>query len=171
MRINRPVLITALLMSLVTTAHALPDDRNQPINIGADRASMNERTGLTIYTGNVEIIQGTMEIRGDRVELHRADDGSINRIISTGKPAQFQQQPSAKQTLTKAYGQRMEYRVKQQEITITDNARVDQDQDTFTGERIIYNMEHALVNAFGSDREDGQRVKMVIQPKPATGGN
>lgn len=167
MRINRPALLAAMLLTLSAGTHALPEDRNQPINIAADRASMNERTGLTVYTGNVEIIQGSMEIRGDRVELHRASDGSIDRIISTGKPAQFQQRPSANQPLTRAYGDRMDYRVKQQEITITENARVDQNKDTFTGERIVYNMERALVNAFGSDRAGGERVKMVIQPKPA----
>ncbi|MET4000165.1 lipopolysaccharide transport periplasmic protein LptA [Marinobacterium sp. MBR-109] len=167
MRINRPVLLTALLLTLSTSVQALPEDRNQPINVSADRASMNERTGITVYTGDVEIIQGSMEIRGERVELHRAADGSIDRIISTGKPAEFQQQPSAEQPLTKAYGDKMDYRVKQQEITITENARVDQAKDTFTGERIVYNMERALVNAFGSDRKGGERVKMVIQPKPA----
>lgn len=167
MRINRPVLLTALLLTFSTSVQALPEDRNQPINVSADRASMNERTGITVYTGDVEIIQGSMEIRGERVELHRAADGSIDRIISTGKPAKFQQQPSAEQPLTKAYGDKMDYRVKQQEITITENARVDQAKDTFTGERIVYNMERALVNAFGSDRKGGERVKMVIQPKPA----
>jgi hypothetical protein len=31
-------------------------------------------------------------------------------------------------------------------------------------------MARAVVNAFGSDREGGERVKMVIQPKP-TGTN
>jgi lipopolysaccharide export system protein LptA len=167
MQIKRFALLTTLLLSLTSAAHALPEDRNQPINISADRASMNERTGVTVYTGNVEIIQGSMELRGDRVELHRAADGSIDRIISTGKPAEFQQQPAVDQPLTKAYGDKMDYRVKKQEITITENARVDQGKDTFTGERIVYNMEHALVNAFGSDRQGGERVRMVIQPKPA----
>jgi lipopolysaccharide export system protein LptA len=161
------MLLLALLLTLPLGAWALPEDRNQPINISADRASMDRRTGVTVYTGAVEIIQGSMEIRGQRVELHRAADGSIERIISTGNPARFQQQPAAGQPLTKAYGGKMDYQVKKQEITITENARVDQAKDTFTGERIVYNMERALVNAYGSDREGGERVKMVIQPKPA----
>lgn len=167
MRTNRPILLAALLLALSGGAQALPDDRNQPINIAADRASINERTGVTVYTGNVEIIQGSMEIHGDRVELYRGADGSIERIISTGNPARFQQQSAVDQPLTKAYGKKMDYRVKKQEVTITEEARVDQAEDTFTGERIVYQMDKALVNAFGSDREGGERVKMVIQPKPA----
>ncbi|GAA0788155.1 lipopolysaccharide transport periplasmic protein LptA [Marinobacterium sediminicola] len=161
-------LLLATLLTLPSLAQALPDDRQQPIHISADSASMNERSGITVYTGNVEIVQGTMIIRGARVELHRNDAG-VQRIISTGNPAQFQQQPSRNQPVTKAYGERMDYRVNKQEITITESARVDQGRDTFTGERIIYNMEKAVVNAYGSDSDSGQRVQMVIQPK--TEGN
>ena len=168
MRNKLKPLFLATLLTLPTLAQALPEDRQQPIHISADHASMNERTGITVYTGNVEIVQGTMVIRGARVELHRNDDG-VQRIISTGKPAQFQQKPSQDQPLTKAYGERMDYRVTQQEVTITESARVDQGRDTFTGERIVYNMEKALVNAYGSDDDSGQRVQMVIQPK--TEGN
>lgn len=161
-------LLLATLLALPTLASALPEDRQQPIHISADRASINERTGLTVYTGNVEIVQGSMVIRGARVELHR-DDTGVQRIIATGQPAEFQQQPRHDQPLTKAYGERMDYRVAQQEVTITESARVDQGRDTFTGERIVYNMNKAVVNAFGSDQESGQRVQMVIQPK--TEGN
>lgn len=160
----QPLLLATLLV-LPLAAQALPEDRQQPIRISADRASMNERTGVTVYTGNVEIIQGSMVIRGAKIVLHRSDAG-VQRIISTGSPAQFQQKPSADQPLTKAYGERMDYRVTEQEITITESARVDQGQDTFTGERIVYNMEKAVVNAFGSNSDSGQRVQMVIQPKP-----
>ncbi|GAA0689551.1 hypothetical protein GCM10009104_15060 [Marinobacterium maritimum] len=161
-------LFLATLLTLPALAQALPEDQQKPIHISADHASMNERTGITVYTGNVEIVQGTMVIRGARVELHRNDRG-VQRIISTGKPAQFQQQPSQDQPLTKAYGERMDYRVNKQEVTITNSARVDQGRDTFTGERIVYNMEKAVVNAYGSDKDSGQRVQMVIQPK--TEGN
>ncbi len=161
-------LFLATLLTLPALAQALPEDQQQPIHISADHASMNERTGITVYTGNVEIVQGTMVIRGARVELHRNDEG-VQRIISTGKPAQFQQQPKHDQPLTKAYGERMDYRVNKQEVTITEAARVDQGRDTFTGERIVYNMKQAVVNAYGSEKDSGQRVQMVIQPK--TEGN
>ena len=169
MRNKLQPLLLATLLTLPFAAHALPEDQQQPIHISADRASMNERTGVTVYSGRVEIVQGTMVIRGQRVELHRTAAGNVERIISTGKPAEFQQQPRKDQALTKAYGERMDYHVTQQEVTITESARVDQGQDSFTGERIIYNMEKAIVNAFGSDSDAGQRVQMVIQPK--SGGN
>ncbi len=156
-----------MLLLLPVLAQALPDDHNQPINISADRASINERTGITVYTGNVEIRQGSMLIKGARVELHREASG-VSRIVSTGSPAEFHQQPKADAPLTKAYGKRMDYQVNRQEVTISESARIDQGQDSFSGEKIIYNMQQAVVNAFGSDNANGERVRMVIQPRTDT---
>ena len=155
----------ALLLTVSITSHALPQDQDQPIYVSADQASMNEITGIAIYTGDVEIRQGTMILQGSRVEMHRDAQGSINRIITTGSPAQFQQQASPNQPLTKAFGLRMDYNVPTQTVTITEQARVTQDADEFTGERIVYNMDKSVVDAFRSDSQGGQRVQMVIQPK------
>lgn len=166
MRLNRLLQIAtcALTLSLTGVAQALPEDASQPIHISADSASINENTGVTVYKGNVHIQQGTMKIRGDRVELYRNAAGDVNRIVSVGQPAEFEQQPQAEDPLTYAYGLHMEYLVDAQKVTITDEARVEQGQDIFTGQRIIYNMEQAIVDAFSSEGGD-TRVQMVIQPR------
>lgn len=156
-------LASLLLFSMHTLA--LPDDQDQPIYVSADQASLNERTGVAVYTGAVEIRQGSMTLQGSRVEMHRDGQGSISRIITTGSPAEFQQQASPNQPVTKAYGLRMDYQVTTQTVTITENARVVQDADEFTGERIVYAMDNSIVDAFRSEAQGGQRVQMVIQPK------
>ncbi len=48
-------------------ALALPSDRSQPITLLADRATFSERTGVTTYTGNVVIEQGTMKLQADSI--------------------------------------------------------------------------------------------------------
>ena len=55
----------------------------------------------------------------------------------------------------------MVYLVSNQTITITGNARIEQINDKFSGETIVYEMDRAVVKATGGK----QRVKMVIQPK------
>lgn len=154
-----------LLILLSWNCFALPDDQNQPIHVSADQASMNEMTGIAVYSGDVEIRQGTMSIKGSRVEMHRDTQGNISRIITTGSPAQFQQQASPNQPLTTAFGLHMDYRIPTQTVTITEKARVTQDADEFTGERIVYNMDKSVVDAFRSEAQGGQRVQMIIQPK------
>lgn len=146
-------------------AVALPEDQNQPIHVSADRATLNEKTGVAVYSGAVEIRQGTMVLKGNRVEMHRDSQGSISRIITTGSPAQFQQQAAANQPLTKAFGLRMDYSIPAQTVTITEQARVTQNADEFTGERIVYDMSKSVVDAFRSESQGGQRVQMIIQPK------
>jgi lipopolysaccharide export system protein LptA len=162
---NTRLWLAALLaLSISGTSLALPTDRNQPIHISADTATIDDNTGITTYTGNVEIAQGTLKINARNVDLHRNEAG-VSRILATGN-VQFQQQAASDKPLTNAYGDRMDYQVSRQEITITGNARVVQQKDTFTGQKIVYNLEKSLVNAFSGDDGKG-RVQMVIQPKGA----
>jgi lipopolysaccharide export system protein LptA len=167
MKPNNTRLWLAALLSLgiAGTCQALPTDRNQPIHVSADRATMDDNSGITTYSGNVEIEQGSLKIKARSVDLHRNNDG-VSRILATGN-VQFQQQASSDKPVTNAYGERMDYQVQRQEITITGDARVVQQKDTFTGQKIVYNLDKSLVNAFSSEDGKGQRVQMVIQPKGA----
>lgn len=167
MKPNNTRLWLAALLSLgiAGTCQALPTDRNQPIHVSADKATMDDNSGITTYSGNVEIEQGSLKIKARSVDLHRNNDG-VSRILATGN-VQFQQQASSDKPVTSAYGERMDYQVQRQEITITGDARVVQQKDTFTGQKIVYNLDKSLVNAFSSEDGKGQRVQMVIQPKGA----
>lgn len=72
-------------------AFALPSDRNQPITLLADRATFNERTGVTTYSGNVIIEQGTMKLQANSIVANLNNKRQISLITATGSPAQFQQ--------------------------------------------------------------------------------
>lgn len=55
---------SALTTGVLATnlAHALPDDRTKPIEIQANSAERDAKTGVTTYTGNVDIQQGSIHI-------------------------------------------------------------------------------------------------------------
>ncbi len=162
---NTRLWLAALLsLSMSGTSLALPSDRNQPIHVSADTATIDDNTGITTYSGNVEIAQGTLKINARSVDLHRNESG-VSRILATGD-VKFQQQAAKDKPVTNAYGERMDYQVNRQEITITGQARVVQQKDTFTGQKIVYNLDKSLVNAFSGEGGQG-RVQMVIQPKGA----
>ena len=144
-----------------TSVFALPTDANQPIDVAANSASLDDKTGVTIITGAVKVIQGTMTIKADKLTMYRNAQGDINKMIAIGKPAFFTQQQQKGQPFSKAWGSKMLYLVSNQTVTITGNARVEQLHDKFTGEKVVYHMDKAIVNATGGK----QRVKMVIQPK------
>ena len=125
---------------------ALPDDRDQPIEIEADAAKQDQNKGITTYTGNVKM-----------------DQGSI-RIIATGSPAHFQQRPALNKEVIIARGNNLKYEVVKDKLTITENAQVEQDGSIVTGDIINYDIHLALVEA-GSRESTNSRVKMILQPQ------
>ncbi len=163
---NRSFTLLTLVLSawLSPFCFALPTDRQQPIHVSADSAQIDDNTGITTYKGNVLITQGSLEIRAANVDLYRIND-EVSQLIATGSPANFRQQPSLDQAITDAFGEKLDYQVTNQTVTITGKARVEQAGDTFSGERIVYQMNKAIVNAYSGKGSSGQRVQMVIQPK------
>lgn len=155
------LMVTALLS---VTAHALPEDREKPIHISADSASIDEKSGFTIYRGDVKITQGTLLIEADRVELKRGEKG-VEIVTAYGEQAHFRQKPDVEKPYTDAWGDTIVYKVEKEILTLEKNAKVVSDKDTFTGDRILYNLKTSIVDAF-SDTKEGSagRVEMIIQP-------
>jgi len=155
------------LATLLASNHslALPEDRSKPIHISANSARIDDKTGVTHYKGDVSIRQGTLLIEAEQVELYRRN-GDIDRLIATShrSAAHFRQKPTAEQPWTDAWGSKLEYEISKQSLTISGNGKVQQGKDHFSGERIVYNIERSIVNAFGGKEGKG-RVQMVIQPK------
>ncbi|WP_415901773.1 lipopolysaccharide transport periplasmic protein LptA [Neptuniibacter sp. QD29_5] len=158
--------LVALCVIASNSVFALPDDQDKPIYITADSASINDTTGITTYKGNVIIKQGSLLIEATNVDMYRAN-GDVDKLIAKGSPAHFRQQQEVNGEFTDAWGKHMVYMVSKKELTITQNAKVIQAEDTFTGTKIVYDLDKSIVNAFGSastnSKEKG-RVNMVIQP-------
>ncbi len=148
-------------------ALALPDDRNQPIYIQSDRAERDERKGTTVYTGDVEIDQGSLHISADRVTI-AMDGNQVNRIDASGKPAKMHQKPAVDREPVYARALTLQYDVQREILTLIDQASVTQEGSTVKGERIDYFMREQRVKASaGSASAGSSRVQMVIQPRHA----
>ena len=73
--------LATLLLSLIVSASAfaLPEDQTKPIELEADQAKLNNKTGISEYIGNVIVIQGTAELRADRVGAVSVDAAAVER--------------------------------------------------------------------------------------------
>lgn len=155
---------------LVQYAWSLPDDAQQKSEIVADYNVFDFKTRTTTFYGNVIFQQGSLKINADKLiyygkfESENPDD--TDRIIATGKPARFQQTPKVNMPPVKAVANKLEYAVKAETLFLIDNAALDQDGSSLSGNRIEYDVKEAVVKARGdkSNDEDG-RVRMVIPPK------
>jgi lipopolysaccharide export system protein LptA len=153
--------ILILLTFLPGTTRALPEDRQQPIQIESNRAVRDEKAGTTIYIGDVELIQGSLKLLADRLEIYSKDNNEVERIVAYGKPAYLEQQPSADKPPIKAHGETIRYFVLLERFQLEKDASIEQDGSVVTSNIIDYYIQDEVVKASGSE----QRVRVVIPPR------
>jgi len=153
-------------LSLVTaSALALPGDRDQPIHIEADRAERDGIQGVTRYEGSVDLRQGSLRILADSITVHTDADNEVQEIVAVGNPAQFEQRPKVDQEIVKGRAQLMRYLVKEERMRMSNNAHLDQDGTTVSGNEINYDLTDDLVQVESDQETEQSRVKIVIPPK------
>lgn len=164
-RLNNFIGLCSLLLPL--HASALQEDWNQEIIILSDRAELDRKSGVVIYQGDVVLTQGTLRIESDRLVVVR-NEGRMEKAIAEGGPARYQQQIKPDTATTHAEAQRIEYLAAEQTAILTGQARLRQESNEITGERIRYNMNTEVVSAGQHDgAETPSRIRVVIQPQPA----
>ncbi|MDO4580107.1 MAG: lipopolysaccharide transport periplasmic protein LptA [Acinetobacter sp.] len=168
---SRTFLKKAALVGLAVlssaTAWALPSDRNQPITLVADRATFNERTGITTYTGNVIIEQGTMRLQANSIVANLNSKKEISTITANGSPAQFQQKTDPNKGLAKGQAQKIVYNAETGIITLSGGAFLQQDGASIRGNTLRYSMNKGDIEAIGTPNNTGSssgRVQIVIPP-------
>lgn len=154
----------ALLGMSCTAAFALPSDRNQPISLVADHATYNDKTGVTTYTGNVMIQQGTMKLQADSIIGQLNSKRELQTITATGRLAKFQQQISADKGIARGEAQKIVYNAETGIITLNGNAYLNQDGASVRGNTLRYSMNKGDIEAQGSS---SNRVQLVIPPSAA----
>lgn len=148
-------------------AWAIPSDRQQPISLVADRATFNERTGITTYTGNVIIEQGTMKLQANSIVANLNSKKQISTITANGSPARFQQKIDAAKGIAKGQAQKIVYNADTGIITLTGNAFLEQDGASIRGNTLRYSMNKGDIEAVGTPNKTGSsvgRVEIVIPP-------
>jgi lipopolysaccharide export system protein LptA len=160
-----PVATAILLAGLLpaSASIALPDDRDQPIRITADTAIRDEKQGFTVYTGNVHMIQGSLDIVADTITIFH-ETAQADKIVAEGKPAKMQQKPAVDEPLVKARAEIIEYYKVENRVHLKNNALITQDGASVTGDTIDYYINDQLVKADSEQSPDGKRVQVVIPP-------
>jgi lipopolysaccharide export system protein LptA len=132
-------------------------DRTAPVTVDADQLENLQREGLVVFTGNVVASQNSSTHYADRMEVYLDPKGEgIVRTVSTGNV----------KIITKdckiGTARRAEYYDAEQRVVLVGSARVWQEDNVVTGERItIYLAEDRSVVEGGKQ----ERVKAVFYPK------
>ena len=153
-------LLALLLLLAGPAAHALEQDREQPIELAADSVDIDEARGLSIYKGDVDLRQGSIRLRADVVTVHQ-DGRKPSKIVAEGRPVKFEQ--GAATGPVRGEARRVEYEVNSENLVLIGDAMLLQGQDTMRSDRIVYDRVRSVVKA-GAAAEGRQRVRISIQP-------
>jgi len=155
--------IFALALIAPHATWALPEDRDQPIEINADSAVINEKENRAKYEGAVEVTQGTFKLTGDTIDLTTNANNEVERFVAIGRPARFQSLRRATDSEpVRGRSAQITYSYDDEFVTLIGDAEVRSEGSVFSGPEITYDLNSGEVVAAGS-RAD--RVNMTMQPK------
>ncbi|MDD2775859.1 MAG: lipopolysaccharide transport periplasmic protein LptA [Gallionella sp.] len=163
-----------LLLALILGLFALPcfaekADREKPMHLEADQVVMDDVQQISTFTGGVQLIQGTMLIRGDKIVITQ-DKAGNKHATTTGHPASFRQKREGVDEYVESYAQRIEYDTYAETIDFYGQAQLKRAQDDLRGEHITYNTKTEIfqVNSGANAASPNKRIRAVFQPKKDT---
>jgi lipopolysaccharide export system protein LptA len=159
---------------LLASASAMAEraDRTQPVRLEADKVTIDDAKQIAVFEGNVVLRQGSLMIRGDRMEVRQDKDGF--RFGTTwGNRAYFRQKRDGVDEYIEGWAERLEYDGSAETMKMFSRAQVKRGQDEVRGNFISYDAKSEFYQVVGGGaRADtqhaGGRVRAVIQPRSKT---
>ncbi|BCB16631.1 lipopolysaccharide export system protein LptA [Haemophilus influenzae] len=145
-----------------SSAFALKDDVNQPINIVSDNQSLDMEKSVVTFTDNVVITQGSIVIKANKVIITRPAEksGKKETVEAFGTPVTFHQQlDNGKPVDGKA--NKVHYDLGKEFLTLTNNAELKQLDSKINGSVITYDVKKQQLKANGNGKS---RVTTVLIP-------
>lgn len=166
-----------LAAALVTTgAWAEKADRGKPMVIEAEKpGTVDMQRQVVVFSGNVVIAQGTLQIRAERVEIREERDGSRS-AAATGVPTQqarFRQKRDGLDEYVEGSADRIDFDGRADSLRMSGNAQVrrlrgTQVADEITGQLITWDNTTEVFNVEAGPAGAGGRVRAVLAPRAAS---
>lgn len=172
-----PTILSVLLALLaVRPAFAERADRDKPIQLEADRITVDDAKKVHILEGNVQLIRGTMVIRTARLVVTQDESGFQKGVATGGEGglARFRQKREGRDEYVEGEAERIEHDGKEEKTEFFQRAMVKSGLDEVRGPYVSFDglTENYLVSSGpGGAKSTGnaaarkERVRAVIQPK------
>lgn len=156
------LLLAVVLLNLpLNLALALPEDRDEPLNIVSDEATYDQAKETGTYTGNVVMTQGHLEIKADQATFYLVE-GELDYIVATGKLVKIKDLPKEDEPWVYGEGKSLHYYPNRDLLELRTDAKVTQAEDIVTADKIDYNLETRKINAY---RNDQKQIHFTIKTK------
>lgn len=164
MRVNSAIIFMVVGFFFNTSlSWALESDAKQSIFIDANTAIFDKKQGKGVYEGNVKVVQGSIRIDADRLDVILAN-GKIGKLIAVGKLVKFKQSLGSGKEDFNGESLRAEYNTGEKTLVLIGQARLWQGENIYSSDRIEYDSENGIVKA-GQKSSGKKRVHSVFLPK------
>ena len=125
-------IVFSILAAIAAPTWALSTDKSQPIEVHADQFNGDEVKQTAVYSGNVVVDQGSMNLTGARLDLAITPTG-YRRATITGSPARFKQQRDPKtkgvEEWVHAHASRITYDEETDKVTLEGKAQLSRSEN------------------------------------------
>jgi lipopolysaccharide export system protein LptA len=124
-----------------------------------------------VFEGNVVLTQGTLTIRGDRMQV-RQDDEGFRYGTTWGNLAYFRQKREGYDEYVEGWAERIEYDGRADKVQMFNRASMKRGQDEVRGSYISYDAVSEFFQVTGGGTKAATagnpegRVRAILQPKP-----
>ena len=165
--------LATLTLCLIAShcAFAEKADRDKPLQIEANKVSIDDAKKIQILEGDVVLIKGTMILKADRVVVTEDQYGFQKGTAFAGKGglAKFRQKREGREEYIDGEAERIEYNSNSEVLELFHRAWVKNGEDQLKGDYIWYDTvsEKYLVTAGESHdpKAPPPRVRITVQPK------
>ncbi len=175
-------LASGIAVAFITALFSFPvqaekGDRDKPINLEADRVSLDDINKVQVFEGNVVMTQGTMVLRTAKLVVTQDADGFQKGVATGGRGglAYFRQKRDGKDEYIEGEAERIVHDAGSEKTEFFTRAWVKSGQDEVKGSYISYEAvteKYLVTNTGGASKsatgEAQARVRAIIQPKSKT---
>lgn len=141
-------------------------DATQPIEVAADSLEVRNADKVAVFRGQVDVRQGEMRMRADRIEISYGGEGSETSPVQSGIPGaggsidrlQAIGDVIISNGKEQAEASFADYDVSTGQIALTGDVMLVQGQNVLTGDKLIIDL------ISGTGRMEGGRIRTIIQP-------
>ncbi|MEN8217084.1 MAG: lipopolysaccharide transport periplasmic protein LptA [Pseudomonadota bacterium] len=152
---------------LWNSVFGLSTDSEQPMNIEADKATIDNIKRVVTYEGKVIITQGSIRINAKKVTMNYTQKQEIKKIVAKGKPVRFVQHLDNGEYL-KAKANEMEYDAFKNILYLRQKAELRKEingKDSYisTAPRITYDIDGSIIKA-DKGKHENERISVTFKP-------
>src|SRR3954452_727958 len=126
--------LLTILLAFLLCAPVLAEksDRSKPVNVEADKLTIDDAKKESVFEGNVTLTQGTLMLKADRIVV-KQDAQGFNYGFAYGKPAYFRQKREGFDEYIEGFSERLEYDGRKDKMQMFTNAEIRKGTDEVKG--------------------------------------